>query len=307
MNSHFQHSRITLKMLQYFYAVAQEQHFGRAAEKLNITKPPLSAQIKELESILGTELFIRNTRNVELTSVGRILKGECELMFDFYENSINKVIKASRKEKKTINIGLISSFFWAGLGKALKKYRDKNPNYTLNFLELTPERQKQSLIDKSIDLGLARFADTINIAPFQADKVLDDNMCLVVSSEHPLCDRKSIGISELSAEEFVLMHRHDSASTGLIINSFLVEEMNMNVTKEVFEPNTLMAVVATSNMVSIVPSSFRMHQWDDVTFINLKEQIPAHMCAMYASEDLDEVLMELLAFLKAELASYRRY
>lgn len=77
INENVLDGRITLKMLRYFYGVSQCMHFGQAAAQLNISTSPLSAQIKELESVLDVTLFERTTRHVELTEVGLLLKQEC--------------------------------------------------------------------------------------------------------------------------------------------------------------------------------------------------------------------------------------
>ena len=134
--------RISLKMLRNFYAVAQEKHFARAANKLNISTSPLSAQIKELELLIGSPLFIRSTRTVELTTIGQLLFEECHSIFRVFDNSISKVVRASRTEQETINIGLISSFFWAGLGEVLKSFKDTFPDYDdmkENLLVILPQ------------------------------------------------------------------------------------------------------------------------------------------------------------------------
>ncbi len=118
--------RITLKMLRYFHQVAQCQQFSQAAEQLNITKSPLSAQIKELEHALGVVLFERDTRNVRLTTAGKQLNQECERIFDVLETSLNRVTQSAREEQATLNLGLMSSIFWAGFGDALHQLQQAN-------------------------------------------------------------------------------------------------------------------------------------------------------------------------------------
>lgn len=276
--------RVTLKMLRYFHEVARCGHFSRAAEQLNVSKSPLSAQIKELEAVLGLTLFERHTRQVSLTPGGHLLLGECERLFDVLEGGLNRVVQAGRLARNQIRIGLVSSIFWAGFGEVIRQCHRLHPEYEISFTELSPERQKQALVSKEIDLGLARFADTLNIHPLQAESVYREPMVLLVSDEHPLRDRKRVSLPELAGERFVLMSRANSASTDLIIDSCLTEGFYPRLHQEVIEPNTLMAVVATSQQVALVPASYARQRWPHVRFVRLEQAIPADLCVLYAPQ-----------------------
>lgn len=83
--------RINLKMIRYFLAVSEELHFGKAAERLHISQPPLSLQIKELENTLGFSLFIRDSRNVVLTLAGEMMQAEMKEVFENIENSLSRL------------------------------------------------------------------------------------------------------------------------------------------------------------------------------------------------------------------------
>jgi DNA-binding transcriptional LysR family regulator len=281
LDSHWR-DRVTLKMLRYFHAVASHGHFSRAAQQLNVSKSPLSAQIKELESLLGLALFERHTRQVSLTATGRLLQAECTLLFDVLESGLNRVVQAGRMERNQIRIGLVSSIFWAGFGEVIHQCHQRYPEFEITFTELSPERQKQALANNEIDLGLARFADTVNIHPLLAETVYRESMVLVVSDDHPLRDRKLVSLTELAGEQFVLMSRANSSSTDLIINACLVEGFYPHLNQEVVEPNTLMAVVATSQQVALVPTSYARQKWPHVRFIRLEQAIPADLCVLYA-------------------------
>ncbi|MNZ42990.1 HTH-type transcriptional regulator CynR [compost metagenome] len=198
------------------------------------------------------------------------------------ESGLNRVVQAGRMERNQIRIGLVSSIFWAGFGEVIRQCHQRHPECDITFTELSPERQKQALASKEIDIGLARFADTLNIHPLQAETVYRESMVLVVSDEHPLRDRKRVSLPELAAEPFVLMNRANSASTDLIINACLVEGFYPRLRQEVVEPNTLMAVVATSQQVALVPASYARQKWPHVRFIRLEQGIPADLCVLYA-------------------------
>ena len=169
-----------------------------------------------------------------------------------------------------------------GFGEVIRQCHQRHPEFEITFTELSPERQKQALSRKEIDLGLARFADTVNIHPLLAETIYRESMVLVVSDEHPLRDRKLVSLPELAGEPFVLMSRANSSSTDLIINACLVEGFYPRLHQEVVEPNTLMAVVATSQQVALVPASYARQKWPHVRFIRLEQGIPADLCVLYA-------------------------
>ncbi|MGF1756712.1 LysR family transcriptional regulator [Photobacterium sagamiensis] len=302
MKSFVSEGRITLKMLRYFYEVAKVEHFGQAAKVLNITKSPLSAKIKELEDILGHELFTRDSRNVELTKVGNQLRNECTRLFEMIDNSLNSVIKSGREQKNIINIGLVSSVFYAGFGSALKRFKKQYPNYHFNFIELAPKQQKKSLLDKSIDVGLSRSADSFNIHPLSSEIVFKENMCVAVSDEHQFKDRKLVSISELENEEFVFLDTCNSASAEMFINTCLAEGYHPRIVQEVIEPSTIMAVVATSDLISIVPTSFSHNKWDNVRFIRLKENLPADLCALYDRRNNSPIVSHFIEMIRSQFS-----
>lgn len=300
-------SKITLKMLRYFFQVATDKHFGNAAKKLHISNSPLSAQIKELERIIGSPLFIRDTRTVELTNTGQLLFEECQTIFRVLDTSVRKVIEQGRNENKSLNVGLISSFFWAGLGDALRSFKDAYPDYDFQIFEMTPEEQKSSIDKHKIDIGLVRFADTINTTPLTAEKMVDDEMCVVVANNHAFKDRKMISIDELKDEQFIFMQRQDSASSKLIVDTFMTHGHHIHIAQEVYEPNTLVSIVASSNLVSIVPTSFSYHRWSNVHFIKLREKLPAHLCALYLDKNDNVVLTAFFEHVTNELIRFKKH
>lgn len=276
--------RITLKMLRYFDKVAQLGQFSRAAEQLNITKSPLSAQIKELEDVLGTALFERNTRNVQLTKAGEQLQAECITLFTQFERSIHRVKQCAREEKQQLDIGLMSSIFWAGFGPAFHALQQLMPHATLNLLELSPEKQVRQLLMHQIDLGLVRFADTRDVAPLMSECLYQEFMVVALPNEHPLAQRGQLTLSDLKSADFVMLKQENSSSTRLIVEYCAKAGYRPNIVQEVVEPNTLLAVISARQAVSIVPQSYANLSWPQVRFIPLKQRIPAGVYALYHPE-----------------------
>lgn len=275
---------VTLKMLRYFHRVAEVKNFTAAAEQLHLSKSPLSAQIKELESLLGVELFTRSTRQVELTPYGQLLREKCEQIFELVNISLEQVAQLGRLDRNHIRIGIMSSLFWMGFGDILKSFRKQCPDNELIFQELSPETQKVALAHQEIDFGLVRYADTLNLPHLLAETITSEPMVLALASKHPLARRKSIDLSELKDEPFTLLSRANSASSDLIIASCLAAEFMPQLVQEMVEPNSLMAIIAGDNRVSIVPQSYASQPWPRVKFIKLKQTISADICLIYRPE-----------------------
>ncbi|MDN5451015.1 MAG: LysR family transcriptional regulator, partial [Enterobacterales bacterium] len=156
--THHVHSngRISLRMLRYFQVLADELHFGRAAALLNISQPPLSTQIKELEDILEVKLLERNSRKVALTHAGRVLKTEVDRILNATETSLNYVRQIGRNENQHLNIGIIGTALWGALLPALKSFRTDYPHATWTLHELPQQRQIEQIMQHTIDIGINR-------------------------------------------------------------------------------------------------------------------------------------------------------
>jgi len=120
-DSVFDLGQINLRLLHYFRVVAEELNFSKAAVRLNMSQPPLSLHIKELEHLLGTPLFLRTTRSVSLTPAGAALMREAGLMLDSINRSLHQVRKIGRGEVGHIQFGTVGTAAWGPLMPALNR------------------------------------------------------------------------------------------------------------------------------------------------------------------------------------------
>ncbi|WP_341534814.1 LysR family transcriptional regulator [Serratia proteamaculans] len=133
-------SRINFRLLHYFRVVAEEMNFTQAALRLNISQPPLSKHIKELESQLGVELFKRTTRSMALTLAGRTLLQNVEMLLDQAGHALNQVQQLGRGEAGHMVVGMVGTSVWGGLIPALKRFAGQAANVTWALNELTPSQ-----------------------------------------------------------------------------------------------------------------------------------------------------------------------
>ncbi|CAM3426616.1 LysR family transcriptional regulator [Parendozoicomonas haliclonae] len=297
MNNLILSGRITIRMLKYFLAVADNQHFGKAAEQLNVSKPPLSTKIRELEEVLGTTLFLRDSRNVQLTATGKLLKEECDRIFALMDSSINTIIKAERSQKNIINIGLVSSAFWTNFLTDIYDFQKSYPSYEFNFIEMSPMEQKENLLNNTIDIGIARHADCWNIHPLSYSSITSESMMAALPDNHRLKSRKRLSLVELKDEKMVVMSRSQSSQTQLVIESCQAAGFHPMIHHEVKEPHTMLAFVTAGRAIAIVPASFKYHKWKHVRFIPINEQIPAGLVALYNKSGSSPVTEHFLDFI----------
>src|SRR3954469_11296881 len=145
-----------LRHLRYFVAVAEELHFGRAAQRLHIQQPPLSRQIQQLELELGFPLFERSRRRVELTPAGSALLGRARQVFDALDVAVHDARSASIGQTGRLVVGYPSSLAYSGLTELLREFRTRFPSVELMLRELPPGDQIEALKSGSLDVGFVR-------------------------------------------------------------------------------------------------------------------------------------------------------
>lgn len=145
-----------LRHLQYFIAVAEELHFGKAARRLNMTQPPLSQQIKQLEEEVGVTLLKRTKRFVELTAAGEIFLNHCRMALMQIGQGIELAQRTARGEQGLLVIGFVGSATYEFLPPIVREYRKKFPSVKIELREISSSRQQEELLKGNIDIGLQK-------------------------------------------------------------------------------------------------------------------------------------------------------
>ncbi|MCW5834377.1 MAG: LysR family transcriptional regulator [Labilithrix sp.] len=244
-----------LRHLRYFVAVAEELHFGRAAEKMKIAQPPLSRQIQALEGELEVALFDRSRRKVELTVAGATLLEHARRVFEAVELAKRETGRAGRGERGRIAIGYPSSLAYSGLPELLRTFRARFPDVEVALSELGPQAQIDALRAGRLDVGFVR-------APLEEPGLASllvrrEPLVVALPAEHPAAVRARIPLSVLAEEPFVSFPRsrapalfdqlmrlcHDAGFTPRIVQ----EAPQLD----------LVSLVSAGFGVAIVPSSVR--------------------------------------------------
>jgi DNA-binding transcriptional LysR family regulator len=252
-----------LRHLRYFRTVATELHFGRAAEKLHIAQPPLSHQIRQLETELGFELFNRTKRAVGLTPAGQAFLVRVEQIFQELDRAIEIGRKTSRGELGQISIGFVGSATYNILPSLLQQFRDRYPQVQIELHELTTDKQLIWLREGRIDLGLIRPP----IVDLSTQVIFQESLVVALPVEHPLASIEIVDLASLSLEPFVLFPRQ--FAPGLydpIITICQAAGFSPRVVQECIQMQTIVSLVAANMGVSILPASIQAAQRQGVVY-----------------------------------------
>lgn len=264
---------IELRHLRYFVAVAEELHFGRAAERLRISQPPLSQQIQALEEMVGARLLARNNRNVGLTSAGNMFLKEAYQILDQVNRAAEKAARLERGEIGELMIGFTSSApFISVVSRSLRTFRLLSPNVHIKMREMNTKQQIEPLLDGELELGVMRNTRLPDV--LQHHLLLREPLLVVVPNDHILTHKMpgTLRFADLAQQPFVFFSRdvgtalYDELLT-LLANAGIAPY----ITQEVGEAMTIIGLVAAGLGISILPASFGRVKIDGVTYLPLAE------------------------------------
>jgi DNA-binding transcriptional LysR family regulator len=199
-----------LRRLKYMAVLAEELHFGRAAERLGIAQPALTQQIQALERELGVQLFQRTKRSVRLTVAGRVTLDEAIRTLQQADRTALVAQQAGRGQLGHVEIGFVGSAVFSGvLSKAISRFREANPMVELRLNELGILQQLDDVGSGRLDLGIIR-TPVKSFPPDVAVSVLyQERIILAMPERHPLTKRKKVTMRMLGDEDFVGLQIHD--------------------------------------------------------------------------------------------------
>lgn len=203
-----------LRHLRYFLAVAEEGHFGRAAERLHIVQPALSMQIKALEDELGTALFVRTSRKVALTEAGAILVEEARRTLGQAQRARDLVRMAGRGEVGTVRIGFSGNASFAGkLAGDLRRFHLQCPQVAIDLRETSPRRQADAILAGELDVGYCPSFDRALPPGLDTERIGTWPWTVALHATHPLTGRSALRGVDLRGERFVLYAADDTETT----------------------------------------------------------------------------------------------
>lgn len=257
-----------LRHLRYFVAVAEELHFGRAAQRLNIAQPPLSRQIRDLEREVGAALFERVARGVQLTAAGRAFLPQARLTLAQAERAKRTAQRAAQGEVGRLRVGFVDAATYSDvLPDVLSFFRMHLPQIGVSLFEMDSAQQEDALREGRIDLGIMQRPPADAERWLALEQVYRDALVLALPQEHRLARRARVSMHDLTHEAFVLLFRSsDPELWDSIIARCRAAGFSPRVIQEAGAWHTLAGVVGAGVGVAFVPGSLANIKRPGVTY-----------------------------------------
>jgi DNA-binding transcriptional LysR family regulator len=263
----------TLDQLRVLVAVAEELHFGKAAERLSMTQPPLSRQVQKLERAVGAQLLERDSRRVVLTAAGEVFLAEARRMLALADAAPDLARRIASGYSGLLRIGFTAASTFGVLGDLLNTISERLPGVDLELAELVTQEQLRALAGEEIDLGLAR-------PPFDADLFASrllhrEALLLAVPAGHRLAGLGRAATAGDLAGEPLVMHSANRARYfyDLVVATMPVE--HQNVVHRVSQVLTMLWLVSAGRGLAFVPASAVRLGIPGVAYVPVATAVPA--------------------------------
>jgi DNA-binding transcriptional LysR family regulator len=293
---------IELRQLRYFIAVAEENHFGRAAIRLHMTQPPLSQTIQALEAALGVSLFARTKRSVSLTPAGAALLPEARRLVQQAAALPDLARRAASGESGLLSLSFVSTADYSLLPPLLREFRERHPQVQINLREATTDIQLDDLLQGRIDAGLL-----IPPLPEKAKSELDYMTLLseplILAAPHgvkAVQDRKTVGLKMVADMPLIIFPRriapalHDS-----ILGCFRDAGLTPRIGQEAIQMQTIVGLVSAGMGIALVPQSVSNLKRPGVEYRKLNNKtLPFETGLAWRRDNASPVLRTFLELLR---------
>lgn len=265
-------NQLELRHLHYFLAVAEDLHFRKAAERLFISQPGLSRQIKEMEADIGVKLFIRDSRNVALTSAGVYLKEEIERNLKNLDHILQHARLLDQGKEGAIDLGYVGSAMNKLIPDLLVQFGEEFPKVVFSLTEMDNDQQIEGLLAGEIDLGFVR----LDRVPQNLIKreILVEPFCLVLPEAHPIDSQNFKSVAQLKEASFILFDpKYSSSYFEKVMQIFDSHGFTPKLSHNTVHASSIYKLVEKGFGVSIVPKSLVTTHRPEIKFIELN-QIP---------------------------------
>jgi len=256
------------RWLHAFSIVAEELHFGRAAQRLHLSQPPLSKTIRKLEEQLGAALLIRTTRSVKLTAAGAELARRIRQLAVDAEAMEIAVRQTARGEIGRLALGITPSAAYSNFSEVLYEFRQRYPTVRLDLREMNSSDMPDALHRRQLDMAILRppFADP-DLAP---QRIYDEPMVAAMRKDHPLAGRKWVTMKQVLAHDLIGYSRENSRYFSQILQMMIgATGAPARIVMESMIP-TILTLVAAGFGIALVPAALATVRGDIMTYVGIR-------------------------------------
>jgi len=244
---------VELRQLQHFVAVAEEQHFTRAAQRVNIVQSALSSSIRALEEELEAKLFVRSTRQVRLTAAGRVFLEKVRVALDAVRDARNSVAALQGLKRGTLSIGTVQSLpAFLDLPSHLARFHAQYPDVEVRLCQGSASHLLEKIETGRLDLAILPLCEpSTGIATLM---IACEALVLICAPDHPLADRTNVPLAALAGEPFVDFEPA-WGTRRLVDRGFAESGLERHIAFEVSDLDTLIGLVSRGLGVALVPEA----------------------------------------------------
>ena len=242
-----------LRQIKYFAALAEELSFTRAAKKLHVSQPPLSFQIASLEAELGTRLFDRTSRSVNLSEAGKAFLPHAKAILARLDDARDHVQRVAAGLEGRVQVGLAGSHFLGRFPAFIQQFRRLRPAIEVALHEMTPAEHLRALRDGRLDVSVSR--NPLNDGHISAALLWQDPVVVALPPEHRLATRRRLNLGQLKDEDFVFLRLDSSSFAKRLYEACVQTGFTPRIAQQVVEVQAALNLVAAGLGVALVPAS----------------------------------------------------
>jgi len=281
---------VELRQLRYFVAVAEELHFRRAAERLHITQPPLSQQIRLLEEDLGCRLLTRSRRQVKLTPAGEAFLHDARELLGELDRAVTTAQRIGTGKEGRLRINFVGSALLSTVPQVVQKFRLARPNVEIELREQSTDAQLHAVSSGTVDVGLVR-PPIDDLPELRGQIALREKTVAALPTNHPLAQLSRVSLGRLAAEPLVMFPRSQAPGFhDLLISSLASTSVTSRVVQYAPETTTIIGLVAAGIGVSLVPESVMRLDIGGVTYRPIPSAPQSELLAIARADD-DSILV----------------
>lgn len=286
-----------VRQMRYFIAVAEEKHFGRAAERLHMAQPPLSQQIKQLEEQLGTQLLVRTTRKVDLTAAGELLLARARLLLAEVEKLEQDVRLVGQGASGVLRVAFSGTATYRLMPTIVQAARRNMPGLRLSVQGemLTPEMEI-ALEEQRVDVAVLR--PPIRSNQLSLKFLEKDELVVALPEDHELASRGLLDLADLAEEPFIT-YRMNSAVSNISTEACQRAGFSPHIVQETQETSTLLSFVASGMGVALVPTARQMFALQGIVFRQLRDAPEVDLAVAWKTGSETALLTKFLDLFEA--------
>jgi DNA-binding transcriptional LysR family regulator len=281
-----------LRHLRYFVVVAEEQNVTRAAERLHVSQPPLSRQIRDLEEELGVGLFRRTAKSLALTEAGKIFLNEARAVLLQAEKAVQTVRAIAAGERGQLRVGYAPSLTVELLPKALRAFEGQCPGVRVTLHDLSTEECVQRLAARKLDVALTVRPSGRSMRGLTFERLISYPLCCAVGAAHPLAQKRSVRLAQLRQERFIIYSQEDYPEYFDRLSSlFMSYPFKPRGVEEYDSATGIIAAVEAGRGVAIVSTSMKCLAGPRVRLLPLAPALPPLVVGALSSKSTSHHLV----------------